>query len=49
MRKVVSFPLNHLMIFNLLFDPGSHVLTVWELQRWVTNKAGDCSFKNYKA
>lgn len=36
------------MIFNLLFDPGSHALTAWELQHWVTNKAGDCSFKNYK-
>lgn len=27
------------MIFNLLIDPGSHALTVWELPHWLTNKA----------
>lgn len=43
------FSFLHIMVFNLLFDHGSCALTAWELLYWVTNKAGDCSFKNFKA
>lgn len=43
------FSFLHIMIFNLSFDLGSCALTAWELLYWVTNKARDCSFKNFKA